>query len=95
MLLEILYTMLTGKPPLSFHDDIEAFSFARAGDTKKSITLWAEAMAPEISDRMADAALITELVRYGALIVIEAKVATCQACGDAKGAEKIRQVFRS
>jgi hypothetical protein len=37
--------------------------------------------------------LLEELHRYGALLVIQAKIATCEACDDFKGAEKIRKFF--
>jgi len=50
-------------------------------------------MAREVSTSADNPKLLEELNRYGALLVIQAKIATCEACGDFKGADKIRKFF--
>lgn len=91
--LETVYIVLTGNLPAGLHRDIEALPFALAGDAQKSLSLWAHSMASELSSEKDDPKLIKELNRYGTLLVVQAKIATCEACGDRKGAEKIRNVF--
>ncbi len=89
--LELIYTILTEKDPNSLRQDIASLPFTRAGDARKSLSLWAESMMRELSPQKDDLKLVDELKSYGALLVIQAKLATCEACGDKKGAEKVRQ----
>ena len=91
--LELVYIVLTGSPPAGLHRDIEALPFARTGDAQRSLVLWAHSMASELSSDKDDPRLIEELNRYGMLLVVQAKIETCEACGDHKGAEKIRSFF--
>jgi len=93
--LELLYIILTNNPPADLHCDIETLPFARVGDAQRSLNLWAQSMASELSPDEDSSKLIEELGRYGALLVIRAKITTCEACGDHKGAEKIRKFFGS
>ena len=90
---ELVYIVLTGSPPAGLHRDIEALPFARTGDANRSLILWAHSMASELSSDKDDPRLIEELNRYGMLLVVQAKIATCEACGDHKGVEKIRSFF--
>jgi hypothetical protein len=92
--LELVYVFLTRNPPAKLHDDIETLPFARAGDAQRSLVLWARNMASELSPKRNDAGLIGELTSYGLGLVVQAKIATCVACGDQKGAEKVLQLFR-
>jgi hypothetical protein len=91
--IELLYIILTGNPPAAFHRDIEALPFARIGDAQASLRLWAGSMASELSSANDNPALLEELSRYGTFLVVQAKIATCEACGDHKGAAKIRSFF--
>ena len=91
--LETVYIVLTGNLPAGLHRDIEALPFALAGDAQRSLSLWAHTMASELSYEKDDPRLIEELNRYGTLLVVQAKIATCVACGDRKGAEKMRNLF--
>jgi hypothetical protein len=91
--LELVYIMLTGNLPAQLHRDIEATPFCLAGDAIKSITLWAQSIAGELSSNKDDSTLIAELEGYGAFIVSRAQFATCLSCGDKKGAEKARNSF--
>lgn len=93
--LETVYIVLTGNLPAGLHRDIEALPFALAGDAQRSLSLWAHSMASELSSDKDDQRLIEELSRYGILLVVQAKIATCEACGDHKGAEKMRSFFGS
>jgi hypothetical protein len=93
--LELVYGLLTRNPPAALHGDIESLPFALAGDARKSLMLWTHCMAREVSTSADDPKLLEELNRYGALLVIQAKIATCEACDDFKGAEKIRKFFAS
>jgi hypothetical protein len=93
--LELVYIILTGGLPVGLHRDIEALPFARTGDAKSSLILWAHSMASELSSDKDNARLIEELSRYGALLVVQAQIATSEVCGDHKGAEKIRSFFGS
>jgi hypothetical protein len=89
--LELLYIGLTQRPPAGLNQDIGALPFARAGDAQESLTLWARSMAAEVSTISDNPKLLEQLARYGALLVIQAKIATCEACGDRKGASKMRE----
>ena len=91
--LELVYIVLTENPPADLHRDIESSPFSRAGGAQQSLILWARTMARELSSNHEDPKLIEELCRYGALLVIKAKFATCEACGDRKAAEKTRNFF--
>lgn len=91
--LELVYSILTGGLPAGLHRDIDALPFARTGDAQSSLILWAHSMASELSSDKDNPRLIEELSRYGTLLVVQAKIATCEACGDHKGAEKIRSFF--
>jgi hypothetical protein len=91
--LELVYIILTENPPAKLHDDIEALPFARTGDAQRSLELWACVMASELSPKRDNARLIEELTSYGAHLVVQAKIATCEACGDQKGAETVRKFF--
>jgi hypothetical protein len=93
--LELVYIILTQNPPAALHRDIESLPFALAGDARESLMLWAHCMAREVSTSADNPKLLEELNRYGALLVIQAKIATCEACDDFKGAEKVRKVFAS
>ncbi len=84
--LELVYIMLTGNEPAVFHQDIERLPFARAGDAPKSMTLWARSTASQFSSTPDNPQLLEELARYRTLLVIQAKIPTCEACGDHKGA---------
>ena len=92
---ELVYILLTGNQPAQFHRDIEATPFSLAGDAQSSLTLWAQSMASELSPGNDNRRLIEELKPYGAFIVAQAKIATCEACSDPKGAEKIRRFLAS
>lgn len=91
--LELVYIILTQNPPAGLHRDIEGLPFARAGDAQKSLTLWAHSMASELSTNADNPKLLEELNRYGVLLVVQAKIAACEVCGDYKGAEKVRKFF--
>jgi hypothetical protein len=52
-------------------------------------------MARELSLKKDDSRLIEELTKYGVFLVVQAEIATCEAFGDHKGAEKIRKFFRA
>ena len=93
--LELVYIILTKNPPAGLHHEIGTLPFARAGDARKALGLWARSMAAVLSPDKDDPRLTEELNRYGALLVIQAKIATCEACDDPKGAEKVRKVFES
>ncbi len=93
--LELVYIILTQNAPAEFHRDIESLPFARVGDAQESLTLWAHSMAAEVSESAGNPKLIAELNRYGASLVVQAKIATCEACNDFRGAEKIRKFFAS
>ena len=80
--LELVYIHLTDGPPANLHRDIEALPFALAGDAQKSLILWSQSMASELLPGKDDPVLLEELNRYGSLLVVQAKIATCQACGD-------------
>lgn len=92
--LELVYIILTQNAPAEFQRDIESLPFARVGDAQ-SLMLWAHSMATEVSKSASNPKLFEELNRYGALLVVQAKIATCEACNDFKGAEKIRKFFAS
>lgn len=91
--LELVYGLLTGNRPTEFHNDLQATPFCLAGDAAASLALWGEAMANELSSGGERSELIKELARYGAFLVSRSMFATCLACGDKKGAEKIRNFF--
>jgi hypothetical protein len=93
--LELVYIILTQNLPAEFHRDIESLPFARVGDAQESLMLWAHSMATEVSKSASNSKLIQELNRYGAFLVVQAKIATCEACNDPNGAEKIRKFFAS
>jgi hypothetical protein len=93
--LEAVYIVLTGNLPAKLRDDIEALPFVTTGDARQSLSLWASTMASELSSNGSDPRLIEELTKYGALLVIHAKMDTCAACGDRKGLEEIRKAWRS
>jgi hypothetical protein len=91
--LELVYGLLTGNRPAEFHRNLEATPFCLAGDAAASLTLWGQSMASELSSDTDRSELIEELARYGAFLVSRTMFATCVACGDKKGAEKIRSFF--
>lgn len=91
--LELVYGLLTGHHPAEFHNDLQATPFCLAGDAEASLALWGEAMANELSSGGEKAELKKELGRYGAFLVSRSMFAACLACGDKKGAEKIRNFF--
>lgn len=93
--LQLVYIILTQNAPAEFHRDIESLPFARVGDAQELLMLWAHSMATEVSKSASNPKLFEELNRYGALLVVQAKIATCEACNDFKGAEKIRKFFAS
>ena len=91
--LELVYVLLTGNRPAEFHNDLAATPFCLAGDAEASLALWGRAMASELSSDSDRSELTKELARYGAFLVSRSIFATCVACGDKKGAEKIRNFF--
>ncbi len=93
--LELVYGLLTGNRPAEFHRDLEATPFCLTGNAAASLNLWGQSMASELSSKKDESKLTEELIRHGALLAVQAKIATCEACGDRKGAEKIRNFFGS
>ena len=91
--LELVYIVLTGKPPTELHRDIDRTSFCTAGSADASLTLWASAMLEQLPPQERDPALVAELRGYGAFIVARATFATCVACGDMKRANLARASF--
>ena len=89
--LELVYIMMSGNQPAQLHRDIAATPFSLAGNAQESLTLWAQSMAGELSPSNGSQRLVDELKPYGAFIVAQAKIATCEACGDQNGAEKTRR----
>ena len=95
--LELVYIAMTGRRPDQMHADIADYQFRNPGQTpdnpRTSLIAWASEMAKELSPEANGPALAAELVSYGALLVIQAKISTCEACGDHKGAEKVRRAM--
>ena len=91
--LELVYIILTARPPSQLHADIGSTPFCLAGEAEASLTLWAQSLVNEFPLRERDPQLLRELGGYGAFVVARATVATCMACGDKKRAETIRSSF--
>ncbi len=91
--LEMVFILLTGKAPAEFHHGIAATPFCLTGDAGASLTIWAQTMATELSSGKADPRLTEALAPYGGFLVARSMSATCLACGDQKGADKIRGIF--
>ena len=98
--LELVYVALTGSPAAQMHVDVQEYQFVNPrmfqtiGDPKDSLTTWAAAVAAEISTGANDTELQTELGSHGAHLVLHARIVTCEACGDRKGAERVRAWVR-
>jgi hypothetical protein len=96
--LELVYIAMTGRRLEQMHADIEEYQFDNPGQTlddpQASLIAWASTMAKELLPGADDVALATELVSYGAWLVVETKISTCETCGDHRGAEKVRRAMR-
>jgi len=96
--LELVYIAMTGRPPAQMHVDVEKYQTVRPrqtpDDPRASLIAWATVMASESSTSTDKAELAAELVSYGALLVVQAKISACVACGDQRGAERVRRAVR-
>ena len=91
--LELVYIVLTGRPPSQLYTDIETTPFCLGGNAKDSLALWAQSLVEDFPLHERDPQLVQELGSYGAFVVARASVATCVACGDRNRAEAIRSTF--
>ena len=90
--LELAYIAITGRYSQQMHADIADYNTHQmSGDALDSLTAWASKMTKQLSAGAHHAILVTELVGHGALLVVQAKILTCEACGDYGGAEKVRR----
>lgn len=96
LFLELVYIGMTGRDPEEMHAEIADHVDGRRSDDdpRASLAAWASKMAKDLSDRNDSTTLAAELVSYGALLVVQAKVSTCEAFGDHRGAEKVRSAMR-
>lgn len=96
--LELVYIAMTGQRPEQMHADIEKYQFDNPSqapdDPRTSLIAWASKMAKELLPGADDTVLATGLVSYGAWLVARTKISICEACGDRRGAEKVRRTMR-
>lgn len=92
--LELIYIVMTERLPAQMHADISNQSQElMSEDARTALHAWSSMMAIELSRSGENSALSAELAPYGALLVVQAKIATCAACGDHRGAEKVRKAM--
>jgi hypothetical protein len=70
------------------------FDLIAGPDPKVSVQKWALALLPIVAETERNQRLAEALAQWGALLVVQSKIQTCEACFDSKGADTIRAVFR-
>jgi hypothetical protein len=68
---------------------------AASSDPKIAVHKWALMMLPIVAGTEHNQKLAEVLSQWAMLLVIQSKIQTCEACGDRKGAEKVRKLFGS
>ena len=88
--LELTYCASSGDLPTNFHSEVERFIPILGGaDLKKNLTTWSRAVARHIGLNSSDPALLRVLEKWARYLVIKSKMATFEACGDKKAAQRI------
>lgn len=71
------------------------FELLVEGDPKIAIQKWALSLMPLVASAERNQQLAEIISQWAALLVIQSKIQTCEACLDPKGADVVRRYFSS
>jgi hypothetical protein len=90
--IDLVCISITSKKMVEF--DSRTFEFLAESDPKIATQKWASRMLPIVAGAARNQRLAEVLSQWAALLVVQSKIQTCEACFDRKAADAISHLYR-